>query len=349
MRNKVAIIWILIMLNLMGIQVCAKERKEEPVISDSFLLEVKDTGDTKVKEQEIYIEEDGSYRFYGSWKADAEGVLTGCVIYDSMGKPVFACTGEEVYVGSRKLKLTKGTYRLEFHLLGSQQEYEVFMEKNETEPETEEDEWYDFAPEHVSAVVVSYHLEECQEHSIWYVLGVLAGIAFGLLLFVLMKIVIHLAGGKVQLKWDRKCDGFDERQKLARGVAYKWGFFTILIYVMVVSLLNDFGITGMFMSFGGLLIGICLSLFVFVVICILKDAYMSLYENVRGVVMMLSFVAAVNLICGTRTLAEQRPLLEDGTLSLGWANISIGTLFILTTIVFGVKAVYNNRQLEDED
>lgn len=178
-----------------------------------------------------------------------------------------------------------------------------------------------------------------------YYLGMFCGMVFAFFLAAFLKWGIGKLGGKVGLKWMQ--GAYDERQLLARGKAYKAAYFTLIFYMLIIAALKETGIP-IFMSFCGLWLGVCLSVAVFAVICILKDAYMSLYENVKGVILMFSAVALLNLIIGIESISEQRPLLEKGVLSTDWLNLIVGILFMVIVIVFCGKVLYNKKQ-EDEE
>lgn len=179
-----------------------------------------------------------------------------------------------------------------------------------------------------------------------YLLGFICGILCGLVLIRFMAWLVSKLGGRIQARCRK--DSYDERQLLARGQAYKTAFFTLLFYTLAVSLLDDiFGIS-IFMSFCGIWIGIALSIMVFAVICILKDAYMSLYENIRGIIMVFSIVGILNIAVGIRTILEGRPLLDDGAISVEWTNLVVGILFFVILIVFCGKVIYNKKQFEEE-
>lgn len=179
-----------------------------------------------------------------------------------------------------------------------------------------------------------------------YLLGFICGILCGLVLIRFMAWLVSKLGGRIQTRCRK--DSYDERQLLARGQAYKTAFFTLLFYTLAVSLLDDiFGIS-IFMSFCGIWIGIALSIMVFAVTCILKDAYMSLYENARGIIMVFSIVGILNIAVGIRTILERRPLLENGAVSVEWTNLVVGILFLVILIVFCGKVIYNKKQFEEE-
>lgn len=179
-----------------------------------------------------------------------------------------------------------------------------------------------------------------------YLLGLICGILCGLVLVRLLAWIIAKFGGKIETRCRK--DSYDERQLLARGQAYKTAFFTLLFYNLAVSLLDDIFEISIFMSFGGIWIGIALSITVFAVICILKDAYMSLYENTRGIITVFSIVGILNIAVGIRTILERRPLLENGAVSVEWTNLVVGIMFLVILIVFCGKVIYNKKQFDEE-
>lgn len=94
---------------------------------------------------------------------------------------------------------------------------------------------------------------------------------------------------------------------------------------------------------------VCISLAVFATICILKDAYMSLYENVKGVVIMFSAVGILNIAIGIGNIVDGTSLIENGVLSVRCTNLIVGLLFIYILPVFIGRVIYNNKQLEEDE
>lgn len=185
------------------------------------------------------------------------------------------------------------------------------------------------------------------EGNISYLLGVICGVAVGLVFVALMVWITRKLGGKIDL--DYKKDAYDERQLLARGVAYKYAFFTMMIGMVIIALLEEIAGVGIFMSMAGVWLIVCISLAVFATICIMKDAYMSLYENVKGVVIMFLAVAILNIAIGIGNIVDGVPLLENGVLSVRWTNLIVGALFLYILPVFIGRVIYNNKQLEEDE
>lgn len=186
-----------------------------------------------------------------------------------------------------------------------------------------------------------------------YFFGMVLGIITGLGLYIFLSWLIRKMGGKIAVggKLRERCnpDNFDERQQLARGTAYKRAFFVLVLYISVASLLSEWADIILFMSFGGMWIGVCIALTVFAITCIFQDAYMSLYENAKGVIMMLSIVGVLNLVIGSPYLIGKKPLLEDGVISPDCVNLMLGVTFIIVVLAFIGRMVYNNKRLEEDE
>ena len=198
------------------------------------------------------------------------------------------------------------------------------------------------------------------EHSIWYVLGVFAGIVMGIVILVVITWIEKKFGGKFGAFSKDKEKVYDERQFLARGQAYKVGFFTLMFYVMIAVLLDEIFEIHILMSLGGMWIGVCISIAVFAIICIMKDAYMSLQENARGIMIVFGGIGLMNICCSLPNLLHGEGLTEVAQavkygkiyeytkFSTSSMNLTAGILFLILMAVFAGKLWYDRRH-EDED
>lgn len=165
-----------------------------------------------------------------------------------------------------------------------------------------------------------------------------AGIASGLLVGILFVAITQA------IKKKRHMNGnFDERQELARGKAFTYGFTAMLIYIPCYSLFAD--ITGF--SFednltSGLL-SILVGLAVVVITCIWKDAYFTLQEKASHFVVLDLLLMFTNFANGYDHLKHP----ERGT-SIAYFNFALAFLFLLILINMGLKAIYEKRREEME-
>ena len=175
-----------------------------------------------------------------------------------------------------------------------------------------------------------------------YILGVLCGFLFGL--FVV--IVIRRFNKKKSCLKER----YDERQKIAQGMAYKTAYFVLLLYIGIVLLLAEGQFTEIFLSFAGLWLGICISISVFVVICIWKDAYISLNENTKVFLLTFGALELMNFIGVVRIILEHEPLIADGKLTSSCLNPITCIMLAVVMTAFYIKLRYNRRcEQEEED
>lgn len=165
-------------------------------------------------------------------------------------------------------------------------------------------------------------------------LGISVGILAGLFVIVLLfkKKVLDMH--------------FDERQERARGKAFQYGFFTLIITIYA------YGVSDvMFGRWCDVLTGgaICLaiSLCVFAVTCILKDAYLSLREKPRTVMTMFALISAVNLGLGGM-YAFSGDLLENGVLTFRAVNPILGLATLVILVVYIVNYLLRSREEEAE-
>ena len=160
--------------------------------------------------------------------------------------------------------------------------------------------------------------------------GLLAGIAFIMFLFKKKVLDMH----------------FDERQERARGKAFQYGFFTLLIAAYA------YGISDVLLGrwcdvLMGVTLCIALALCVFAVTCILKDAYLSLREKPRTVMTMFALLSTINLGFGGM-YALSGDLVEDGVLTFRAVNPIIGAAILVILIVYIVNYLLRPRDEEAE-
>ena len=168
------------------------------------------------------------------------------------------------------------------------------------------------------------------EHSVGYIVGLLVGAAAGV--------------GVVALLFKMKVMDltFDERQERARGQAYKYGFWTMAACLLLYGLSDQ--ILGRWCDvLTGAMLCIAAALMVFAVICIVKDAYLSLKEKPRTVMTLFAVIAALNLVIGAGYLADGG-LVEDGVLTARAVNPICGVMVLVILAVYVVNYTLGKRE-----
>ena len=115
--------------------------------------------------------------------------------------------------------------------------------------------------------------------------------------FMAAMAVAGLVVGKLAGKKLGKAE-FDERQQLARGKAYKAGFYTLLVGLLAVYLIPIF--TEWQPKDTALLLFavICVGVTVFACVAVANDAYLGIRQNPRAMLLVLGIVVVGNLTAG---------------------------------------------------
>ena len=160
--------------------------------------------------------------------------------------------------------------------------------------------------------------------------GILAGLVFVAFLFKKKVLDMH----------------FDERQELARGKAFQYGFLTLLATTYA------YGISDILFGrwcdvLAGVAICLAAGLCVFAVTCILKDAYLSLREKPGKFMVLFALLSLFNLGLGVM-YGVSGGLVEDGVLTFRAMNPIIGTATLVILVVYIVNHLLRSREEEAE-
>lgn len=166
----------------------------------------------------------------------------------------------------------------------------------------------------------------------FFYLGILCGLIVGVVVIVIRR----RKSGRVM------CE-FDERQELARGKAFQYGFYALLLYLLFYGLVED--MTGVYWGKGmtGVALGICIGVGVFAAVSIWNDAYFSLWERPKRFIVLFSVVMVSNLYLGISHLQE-----PEQSPNYGYINLFLGITFLEILLVMGAKALKNRRESEEE-
>lgn len=169
-----------------------------------------------------------------------------------------------------------------------------------------------------------------------YVLGIICGTVF-VLIFVLITYITNKKRGECQ---------FDERQILARGKAFKAGFFTMISYFMVYGILDIFEIQWC-QNFVGIMLGIFLGITVFAVVATHKDAYIAMNEKLSRLIVLGIFVIVSNLIVAVDNLNDGK-MIVNGMLTNYSLNLFIAIIWTVLLVV-QILHIIKQKAVERED
>lgn len=142
----------------------------------------------------------------------------------------------------------------------------------------------------------------------------------------------------------REMNDYDERQILARGRAFMWGFFSLMICLMVYGL-TDMLIEPWCDTLTGCIICICVSLLVFAVICIRQDAFAGIGQKRKRNLTVLLVLTLANLLFGVSHIIDG-DLLRDGVLSFRSVSLIVGITTGIVLVVYFVHGLCGRGEAE---
>lgn len=157
------------------------------------------------------------------------------------------------------------------------------------------------------------------------------------LIFIIIILKATKTDGAIKCK-------FDERQSAVRGKAYQISFFVLLGYNVVYGIVTASVQKPFIEPFAAMVIGICLAVMVNVVYCILKDAYFSLNENRKSLLIVFSVLSVINLFAGVRAIMEGEAV-KNGVITLSISNLVCAILLILILIALLIKHLQDKKAI----
>ena len=169
-----------------------------------------------------------------------------------------------------------------------------------------------------------------------YVAGVLVGIGSAAVVIAVMA--------AVRKKQGRPKPEYDERQMAARGVAYRWAFLTLML-----SLAVNTGVEAIWCPWAKPGVSawmlIFLSIGVFIVACVRKDAYFAVAQDPKVSLWLFGAVVVLQIPNIIITL-RSGGFVEDGLLTWDALSPASGALFLVLTVCAIVRL---RRQREDDE
>lgn len=169
-----------------------------------------------------------------------------------------------------------------------------------------------------------------------YVAGVLVGIGSAAVVIAVMA--------AVRKKQGRPKPEYDERQMAARGVAYRWAFLTLMLSLAVNTGVEAIwgpwakpGVSAWMLIF--------LSVGVFVVVCVRRDAYFAVAQDPKASLWLFGAVVVLQIPNIIITL-RSGGFVEDGLLTWDALSPASGVLFLVLTVCAIVRL---RRQREDDE
>ncbi len=169
-------------------------------------------------------------------------------------------------------------------------------------------------------------------------LGVGIGIIAGLIISVFVLKAMN-KDGKIKTE-------YDEMQKLIRGKAYMYGFWTVIACEALLCFLTSGSFSlpfdGFTLHFTVILAGVLVQ----VTYCIWNDAYIGLNNSIGRFAACSIIISLINFALAGYSIAEGT-MIKDGVVQSTSINLLVAILFIVIGLEMLLKKITDNGQKED--
>ena len=160
-----------------------------------------------------------------------------------------------------------------------------------------------------------------------YIIGLIAGIAAGLIIFA---VAVRCCRDKGQYR-----SKYDERQKIAIGKAYRDGFWALLAAGAVAFVLYELGVFENHVDVMMVTAGF-IGLEVYIVGCIMRDAYIGLNDNAKRWTIILAAAAVLNGIIVAVNIVNH-------TGQTVWINLIAGIFVMIALTAYFIRTLMVKR------
>lgn len=175
------------------------------------------------------------------------------------------------------------------------------------------------------------------EYKFGFIIGALVGAAVWCVL-ILVFLKLTRTDGTLKNK-------FDERQRIVQGKAYKYGFFILMVYNLVLGIF-DSCLDIRYADMGTeMVLGVIISVTVVAVYSIWNDGYFSLNENIVRVLVGFGFFLLINLGLGFYNL-RFGSIVKNGILTFYCLSFFTSLMIFVIMIIAGVKYISDKKDEE---
>ncbi len=177
-----------------------------------------------------------------------------------------------------------------------------------------------------------------------YTLGVYFGVAVGI---AIMLFLLLFSRAK-HVNNSRFFPKYDERQQVARGKAFRIGFFSFILLLAIRAVLSDANvalpITPAALDIACILLG-CMSQ---VIPAIIMDAYVALNEQFHRVLTLFAILGVSNLLIGIRSLYTGSAF-TNGKLNSSITNLLCAIMFFALILIMICHKHVIDKQLNSDE
>lgn len=176
-----------------------------------------------------------------------------------------------------------------------------------------------------------------------YTIGFLIGFSVVILIFLIIAIVLKCK--------NNHATEYDERQLIARHTAYKYSFFTLVFYCILCGMLDIADIKWAEIVIQ-MFLGMFMSVTVFVVICIFKDAYFGIKKGKNNIYTFLYLSATITVVqlfsFIFNVFIDKNPIITNGMLNSHLIPLLCAVAFLIMMIATVIKIIISKKEREEE-
>lgn len=283
------------------------------------------------------LAEDDTYVVNVKWTAEKPGMISGVALCNETDEILFFCTGDTVDAESGELELEAGEYYAKYMYFVNEEAFDTFTTLVDATVYDESP--YDFAEN--ESFTMTYHFNINRARSVAYNLGYMVGMLVGVVVGLL---VVMLCFKYIKIRKGSNFE-YDERQQLTRGNGFKYAYVTGIVYNGVLCLLTMSGIPLPAEQSVLIMIGILISVLVYVIYCIQHDAYVSLNENANRLMIVFTVLGVINTFIGVMPLIHGT-MFENGVVTFRGINLLCGIFMLVVTVVLFAHTKLQSREEE---
>ena len=170
--------------------------------------------------------------------------------------------------------------------------------------------------------------------------------SFSLLALIIFLIIYAIIAVTV---YSARKTKYDERQKYMQSIAYKYGFFALILAILGNGLVEYYTESSWGTPLAESFVIICIGLIVFFAICVFKDAYFSYSEtpvkNIVQSIFLFTLIGGINLYTGI--MNQQEIISQHSPVKFNNINLLSGILLLLADAIVITRAIMEHLQKEE--
>lgn len=168
-----------------------------------------------------------------------------------------------------------------------------------------------------------------------------------LVALIIFLIIYAIIAGCV---YSKRRQAYDERQKYMQCIAYKYGFYTLILATLGNAFIEWYTKSSWGTPLAESVVIICIGLIVFFAICVFKDAYFSYSEtpkeNIIRSIVLFTLIGGLNLYSGIRN--QQEIIVLHTTTKFDNINLICGIMMLLADVIIIIRALMEFSQKSED-